>query len=164
MSKIIKLLVLLVTLIFITCACGADKTGYLSVSIEEGMQIYIDTSLVGKLSFYYLVLAFGKYSVDFYNDKTHVLADRGSSKNIEIQENEYIKLNFVMTDQVKVLSLPIGGKVFAGDDLIGNTPITFNRDLIGTRTIKIEKNGYAEQCFYLDANQNEYNFILVINW
>jgi hypothetical protein len=161
MSKIIKLLVLHLILTLITCVCGAEKTGYLSVSVEDGMQIYIDTSLVGGHSFSYMELLVGEYTVHVYNAQTHDWADRGSSKNIIIRENEYIKIDFAQTDQVKVLSLPIGGKVFAGDDLIGNTPITFNRDLVGTRTIKIEKNGYTEQSFDLAANQNEYKVNLV---
>jgi len=139
---------------------GADKKGYLSVSVEEGMQIYIDTSFVGSYSFSYLEMPVGSYTVHVYNAQTHDLADRGLSRNIVIKENEYINLEFSLNDQVKVLSLPIGGKVFAGDELIGNTPLTFNRDLIGTRTIKIEKNGYAGQTFELDANQNQYNFQL----
>ena len=85
----------------------------------------------------------------------------GFSKNIIIEENIYLNLDFSLTDQVKVLSLPIGGKVFAGDELIGSTPLTFNRDLVGTKTIKIEKNGYAEQTFELDTDQKQYNFNLV---
>jgi len=70
-------------------------------------------------------------------------------------------LDFTLTDQVKVLSLPIGVKVFAGDKLIGNTPITFNRNLVGAKAIKLEKNGYVEQSFNLLTDQNEYHFNLV---
>jgi hypothetical protein len=106
-------------------------------------------------------LPVGEYTIHVYNSQTYDWADRGISKDIVIEENAYVNLDFVLTDQVKVLSLPIGGKVFAGDELIGNTPITFNRDLVGTQTIKIEKKGYAEQSFNLDANQNEYSFNLL---
>ena len=140
---------------------GADKTGYLSVSVEDDMQIYIDTSFVGTHSFSYMELPVGAYTVHIYNAQTHDLAGRGISKNIIIEENIYLNLDFSLTDQVKVLSLPIGGKVFAGDELIGSTPLTFNRDLVGTKTIKIEKNGYAEQTFELDTDQKQYNFNLV---
>jgi len=161
MLKTAKFSVLFFIFTIITFVAGADKTGYLSVSVEDGKQIYVDTTFVGRHSFSYMELPVGEYTIHVYNSQTYDWADRGISKNIVIEENSYVNLDFVLTDQVKVLSLPIGGNVFAGDELIGNTPITFNRDLVGTQTIKIEKNGYAEQSFNLDASQNEYSFNLV---
>lgn len=161
MLKTVKFSVLIFIFTIITFVAGADKTGYLSVSVEDGKQIYVDTTFVGRHSFSYMELPVGEYTIHVYNSQTYDWADRGVSKDIVIEKNAYVNLDFVLTDQVKVLSLPIGGKVFAGDDLIGNTPITFNRDLVGTQTIKIEKNGYAEQSFNLDANQNEYSFNLL---
>ncbi|MCK4560587.1 MAG: hypothetical protein KAV45_12455 [Calditrichia bacterium] len=161
MLKTVKFSVLIFIFTIITFVAGADKTGYLSVSVEDGKQIYVDTTFVGRHSFSYMELPVGEYTIHVYNSQTYDWADRGISKDIVIEENAYVNLDFVLTDQVKVLSLPIGGKVFAGDELIGNTPITFNRDLVGTQTIKIEKKGYAEQSFNLDANQNEYSFNLL---
>ena len=161
MLKIIKFSIILSIFTLTTLVRGADKTGYLSVAVEDGMKIYVDTTFVGKHSFSYMELPVGEHIIHVYNAQTHDLADRGISKNVTIMENEYLKLDFALTDQVKVLSLPIGGKVFAGDELIGNTPITFNRDLVGTNVIKVEKKGYAEQSFDLKTNQSEYKINLI---
>jgi len=161
MLKKIKLSIILSILSLTSPVIGADKTGYLSVVVEYGMQIYVDTTLVGKYSFSNMELPVGEHTIHVYNAKSHDWADRGFSKNVMINENEYIDVDFTLTNQVKIVSLPIGSKVFAGDDLIGNTPITFNRDLAGTNVLKVEKSGYVEQSFDLDANQDEYKVNLV---
>jgi len=145
----------------ITFVRGAEKTGYLSVAVEDGMNIYVDTTFVGRYSFSLLELPVGNHSVHVYNDQVQDWADRGIIKKIIIMENEVVELEFSLSAQIKVLSLPVGGKVFAGEELIGNTPISFNRDLVGTNIIKIEKDGYAERSFDLKANQNEYKVNLV---
>ena len=139
---------------------GAQDTGYLSVRVEDGMQVYLDTTFVAKNSFSYMELPIGDYKVHVYDARTHDWGDRGISKFITIKENEYVKLDFILTEQIKVLSLPIGGKVFAGEELIGNTPLTFDRSLVGTQTLKIEKNGYENQLFELAGSQN---IVLVSN-
>jgi hypothetical protein len=82
------------------------------------------------------------------------------TKSVTIQENQSVEIDFVLADKIKVLSLPVGGKVFAGEELIGNTPVTFDRSLVGNQTLKIEKSGYENQLFQLDGVQNEYSFSL----
>jgi hypothetical protein len=161
MLKTIKFSIIISVFTATSSVFGAEKTGYLSVTVENGMQIFVDTTLVGRHSFSYMELPVGEHTIHVYNAQTHDFADRGSSRNVTIVENEYLELDFALTDQVKILSLPIGGKVFAGDELIGNTPISFNRDLVGTNVIKVEKSGYAEQSFDLEANQSEYRVKLV---
>jgi len=160
MLKTVRFSVLIFIFIFMTQLVSADKTGYLSVSVEEGMQIFIDTTFVGSHSFSFMELTVGEYTVHVYKVQNNDWADRGLSEDIVIKENKYVNLNFIISDQIKVLSLPIGGKVFAGDKLIGNTPVTFNKELVGTQTIKIEKIGYENESFSLDANQKEYSFNL----
>jgi hypothetical protein len=160
MLKTSKIVLIIFIFTLITFVTGAENTGYLSVSVEKGMQIYIDTTFIGAHSFSYMELPVGDYTIHVFNAQTHDWSDRGMKKTITINENGYVKLDFVLTNQIKVLSLPIGGRVFAGEKLIGNTPITFDRSLVGTEAIKIEKNGYMEQSFNLNSNQKEYSFSL----
>jgi hypothetical protein len=155
-----SLIVIIVALVYFVTGVKADNTGYLSVSVEKGMQVFIDTTFVAENSFSYMELPVGDYKVHVYNAQTHDWADRGMTKFITINENEYVKLDFVLTDQIKILSLPVGGKVFAGEELIGNTPLIFDRSLVGGETIKIEKNGYKNQSFKLENSQREYSFSL----
>ena len=160
MWKIANISIICILVLLASIVLGADKTGYLSVSVENGMQIYIDTTFVGEHSFSFMELPVGEYDVHVYNSFTNDWSDRGMTKSIVVKEDEYIKLNFAVTDKIKILSLPIGGQVFAGDDLIGNTPLTFDRSLVGDQTIKIEKSGYKNQAFELDGTSNEYKFNL----
>jgi hypothetical protein len=160
MWKIAKIYLLSFVFFLIQFVSAAEKTGYLSVSVEKGMQIYIDTTFVGEHSFSYMELPVGDYDVHVYNAQNNDWSDRGMTKSVSIRENEYVDVDFVLADKVKVLSLPVGGQVFAGDQLIGNTPLTFDRSLVGDQTIKIEKPGYANQSFQIDGNQNEYSFSL----
>jgi hypothetical protein len=154
-NRSVRYIILLVS--FLT---AADKTGYLSVAVEDDMQVYIDTTFVGDHSFSYLELPVGEYQVHVYNAQSNDWSDRGMTKNISIGENEYIKLDFELIDKIKILSLPIGGQVFAGKQLIGSTPLTFDRNLIGNQSLKIEKNGYEDQTLDIDAYQNEYSLTL----
>jgi len=160
MLKKSSFLVLFFSITFVTFASGTEKTGYLSVTVEDGMKIYVDTSYAGQYSFSDMQLMVGEHTIHVYKAQTLDWADRGITKTIDIIENQHIKLDFTLNKQVKVLSLPIGVKVFAGDVFIGNTPITFSRDLVGATALKLEKNGYSDQSFNLVANQNEYHFNL----
>jgi hypothetical protein len=139
---------------------GAEGTGYLSVSIEKGMQIYIDTTFVGDHSFSYLELPVGDYKIHVYSGKNNDWSDRGMTKTITIIENKSVEVDFVLEDKIKILSLPVGGKVYVGEEHIGNTPVTFDRSLVGNQTLKIEKTGYENQSFQLDGSQNDYSFSL----
>jgi hypothetical protein len=160
MWKSNKLLIIIYISSLITVLTGQENTGYLSVSVENGMHIYIDTTYAGDHSFSFMELPIGNYDISVYGGQTNDWSDRGMTKSIVITEGEYIKLDFISTDKIKVLSLPIGGEVFAGEDLIGNTPLTFDRSLVGSQTIKIEKKGYENKIFGLDAAKNEYSFTL----
>jgi hypothetical protein len=124
------------------------------------MQIYIDTTFVGEHSFSYLELPVGEYKVHVYKAQSNDWSNIGMTKNISIKENEYERLDFKLIDEIKILSLPVGGQVFAGKQLIGNTPLTFDRSLVGNQSLKIEKNGYEDQTLEIDAYQNEYSLTL----
>jgi hypothetical protein len=160
MLKKINVLAIFLSLMLMTIVSGAEKTGYLSVTVEAGVQIYVDTSYAGQYSFTDMELPVGKHTVHVYNAQSRDWSDRGFSKTIEITENQPVKLDFTQTDQIKLLSLPVGVKVFAGNVLIGNTPITFNRNLVGANAIKLEKKGYSDLSFNLVADQKEYHFNL----
>ncbi len=160
MLKVVNKSIIICSLFYISILNAADNTGYLSVSIEEGMQIYIDTTYIGEYSFSYMELPIGDYEVHVYYDKSNDWSDRGITKYISIMENEYVKLDFTTADKIKILSLPIGGQVYAGEEFIGRTPLSFDRSLIGNQTIKIEKSGYSNQSFQLVGNQKEYKFSL----
>ena len=70
----------------ISIVSGTDKTGYLSVLVEDGMQIYVDTTIVGRHSFSYMEITVGVHTIHVYNDQSYDWADRGMSKNIEVKE------------------------------------------------------------------------------
>jgi len=160
MLKIVNRSSLVLSFFLIAVVSAAENTGYLSVSVEKGMQIYIDTTFVGEHSFSYMELPVGDYEIHVFDTQNNDWSDRGMTKTVTIQEDQYVELDFILADKIKVLSLPIGGKVFAGNELIGNTPLTFDRNLIGDQTIKIEKTGYVNQSFQLDDLQNEYSISL----
>jgi hypothetical protein len=160
MLKTVNRTILIFIFFLIAAASRADNTGYLSVSVEKGMQIYIDTTFVGDHSFSYMELPVGDYNIHVYSSQNNDWSDRGMTKSVTIHENQSVEIDFVLADKIKILSLPVGGKVFAGEELIGNTPVTFDRSLVGTQTLKIEKSGYENQSFQLDGSQNEYSFSL----
>jgi hypothetical protein len=160
MLKVVNRSIIIHLIFLISIGTAADKTGYLSVSIEEGMQVYLDTTYIGQYSFSYMELPVGDYEIQVYDNQSHDWSERGMTKFISIKENEYVKLDFTTFDKIKVLSLPIGGQVYAGDELIGRTPLSFDRSLVGDQTIQIEKAGYRNQSFQLVSNQKEYKFTL----
>ena len=157
MLKKIKDTSIFLVIFLIAIANGSDKCGYLSISAKAGMQIYVDTTFAGIDSLSKLELPVGMHTVHVYNTQNLDLSETGISKTIEISENEHIKLDFTRIEEVKILSFPVGGGVFSGDSLIGHTPITFNRELVGYHPIKIEKNGYTDTFFNLVREKNEYH-------
>ena len=160
MWKVVNGSIIICCIILIPILNAADNTGYLSVSVEDGMQIYIDTTYIGEYSFSYMELPVGDYAVHVYYEQSNDWSDRGMTKYVSIIENEYVKLDFTTGDKIKILSLPIGGQVYAGDEFIGRTPLSFDRSQVGDQTIKIEKSGYLNQSFQLVGNQKEYKFSL----
>ena len=160
MLKKIKDISIFLVIFLIAIVNGSDKCGYLSVSVKAGMQIYIDTTFAGRDSLSDFELPVGIHIIHVYNAQNLDLSERGISKTIDISENEHLQLDFTQIEEVKILSFPIGGSVLSGNTLIGHTPISFNRKLVGSHPIKIEKQGYNDTFFNLVRDKNEYHFNL----
>lgn len=160
MLKIINHIIAILGLTFTLLSAGVDQTGYLSVKVEDGMEIFVDTSYVGKHSFSYMKLPVGEYTIHVYNPHSLDWSERGTSRNITVTENDYVSLDFTTEDQIKIFSLPIGSKAYSDGILIGTTPLTFNRDLLGSISIKLQKKGYEEASFNISPDLDEYRFIL----
>lgn len=163
MLKIIKTIALTLGFSFSLLSAGVDQSGYLSVKVEDGMEIFVDTTYIGQHSFSYMKLPVGEYMVHVYNPHSLDWSERGSSRNIIITVNEYVSLDFTSEDQIKIVSLPIGSKVYSEDKLIGTTPLTFNRDVLGSNSIRLQKKGYEEASFKISSDLDEYRFILNID-
>ena len=139
MLKNIKCLFILVFISLSTTVIGMEKTGYLSITVRDGMFIYIDTTLVAKHSISNIEVAEGLHRIHIYDPQAFDWSNRGIIKNIAIENGERISLDFTESQNIKILSLPFGSRVFDSDDLIGNTPLTYNLDVIERKSLRVEK-------------------------
>jgi hypothetical protein len=137
-----------------------EKTGYLSITVQDGMYIYIDTTLAAKHSILNFEVPVGLHKIHVYNPQTLDWSNRGIIKNIAIEYGERISLDFTESQNIKLLSLPFGSRVFDGDDLLGNTPLTYNLDVVERKSLRMEKEGYENRSINLFKGHDEYKISL----
>ena len=156
MEKKIRISRYLLLLLIIILSTDVWAQGFLSVKIELGTVIFIDSTRIGENSFSYLPLAAGKYTVRTYNPLSLDWSERGFEQKIEIRDNEYIDLDFTDSSQIKISTLPIGSKVYNGDAFIGWTPITFDKKFLSSSSLRLEKEGYITSDISISPKQNKY--------
>jgi hypothetical protein len=160
MQKKIRFFTPFIILILACSLPAAEESGYLSVSADDSMQIYVDTVMVGEGQITYLPLPAGRYTVHAYNPYSLNWSDRGNSKKIEIFEAEHLRLDLRMQEEVKIISVPFSSKVFAGKDLLGQTPLIYKRNSIAEQTLRIENKGFKDKSFNLIDGQSVYRVSL----
>jgi hypothetical protein len=160
MLKNLKYLFTLVFISLSTTVTGMERTGYLSITVRDGMSIYIDTTLVAEHSVSNIEVPVGFHRIHVYDPQTFDWSNRGIIKNIEISNGEKISLDFTEAQKIKILSLPFGSRVFDGDDLLGNTPLTYNLDFVERKSLRVEKDGYENKSINLFKGHDEYKISL----
>jgi hypothetical protein len=138
----------------------AQGIGYLSVTAGDSMQIYVDTLFAGVKKVSYLELPTGSYTVHAYNPYHLSWSDRGSTREVRITSGEHARLDLRQEEEVKVISLPFGSQVFIGNDLLGQTPLSFDRRAFDDQTLRIENKGYQNKTLNLLQGQNVYRVSL----
>ena len=154
---------LFLAFLFLTVTCAlteAQENGYLSVSAGDSTQIYVDTLLVGENAITYLQISAGTHTVHVYNPYSRNWSDRGLSKEIEVKPGELVQLDLRMKETVKIVSIPFSSKVFLGKELLGQTPLIFDRASLTDQTLRIENKGFKEKSFNLVQGQNVYKVSL----
>jgi hypothetical protein len=160
MLKNIKCLFILIFFSLSTTVTGMERTGYLSITVQNGMSIYVDTTLVAKHSISNIEVSVGFHRIHVYDPQAFDWSNRGIIKNIEITNGEKISLDFTESQNIKILSLPFGSRVFDGDDLLGNTPLTYNLDAVDRKSLRVEKQGYENKSINLFKGRDEYKIFL----
>ncbi len=160
MLKNIKCLFIFIFFSLSTTVTGMENTGYLSITVQDGMYIYIDTTLASKHSILNFEVPVGFHKIHVYNPQILDWSNRGIIKNITIENGERISLDFTESQNIKILSLPFGSRVFDGDDLLGNTPLTYNLDVIERKSLRVEKKGYKNRSINVFKGHDEYKISL----
>lgn len=156
MLKITKFLLFTALLSFPAVHAQNSLNGFLSVQVSDGIPVYIDSTFIGTNSFSYLKIPVGIYTLHAASRNSLDWSERGYSKQIEIKAGEYLNVNLANTSQIRFKSLPIGIDIYIGDQLVGVTPFTLNKNLLGTNSLKLSKSGYQTQIFQISPDQNEY--------
>ncbi len=124
------------------------------------MAIYVDTTFAGNGSVSFLELPVGTYTVHAFNPHDHSWSNRGIAEKIEIAKNDHIDLDLSDREEVRIFSLPFASKVYLGDDLLGQTPLIYDRKLIGDQPLRLENRGFEDKSFNLVQGQNVYKVSL----
>lgn len=134
--------------------------GFLNINTtpENGAEVYINDSLVGKSPYKSNKLSVGNYKVKVTKDnfktaeKTVTVNDKKTTEeNIEMQH---------LYGSIEISSSPANADVYIDGKHYGKTPIQIKEILIGNHELKIDKDGYRLITMNVAIKENE---ILKIN-
>jgi len=152
---------LIVPLLFLLFSSSmAQGTGYLSVTADDSMRIYVDTLLVGEKKVSFLELPTGTYRVHAYNPYHRNWSDRGTTQNVKITSGEHVRLDLKSGEKVKIISVPFGSRVYIGNDFLGQAPLIYDRRTLSDQPLRIENKGFQNKSFTLVQGQNVYRVSL----
>jgi len=161
MSKIInKSTGYLFLFIIILSAKAFPAVGYLTLNVETGYQVLLDSQLIADRSFENMPLIAGDYLLHAYNPNDLIWQNRGIIKKITIYEAETLVVDFITENKISIFSNPPGGLVYVDNQLIGQTPLQALYSYPDGKLFRVIKDGYQEGSFIKEAEKKNYTIKL----
>lgn len=131
------LLICLFTSILFAQDC---KSKIIIQSDSDSIYVFINDSLITKTKYSEIDLAYGKYLIKLVGDEriwnSGIVYDTLTLVNCESKI-----IRYKLPDKIYLDSNPQDAYIFAGDSLLGNTPMFINTAI---KNITLKKNGYSE--------------------
>ncbi len=144
-------------LLFFCINAHGQNVGYLSVSADPDVKIFLDSALVANRSFSRLPLNVGTYELLVLDKHDYSWNKRAIQEVIQIIADNEVVRDYQSKNYRKILSRPVGSDVYLGSILLGHTPITLKEELLVGQQITLRKTGFKEKTFTLtQIDDNEY--------
>jgi hypothetical protein len=137
-------------LIVVFCLSGilyAQEHGYLSLSADQGAEIFIDSVLVANSPFERLALKTGTYNISVYDRQDFSWNKRAIEETIQILPESEVERDYRSKNFRDILSRPTGSEVYLGAIMIGTTPLTLKKETLDGQSITLRKDGYQDKSF-----------------
>jgi len=144
-------------LLFFCITVHSQNIGYLSVSADPDVEIFLDSTLIADHSFSRLSLNVGTYELLILDKHDFSWNKRAIQEVIQILADNEVVLDYRSKNYRKILSQPVGSDVYLGSILLGHTPITLKEELLAGQPITLRKTGFKEKTFTLtQIDDNKY--------
>jgi len=144
-------------LLFFCVAVHGQNVGYLSVSVDPDVEIFLDSTLVADHSFSRLSLNVRTYELLILDKQDFSWNKKAIKETIQILADHETVRDYQSKNYRNILSQPVGSDVYLGSILLGQTPITLKEELIAGQPITLRKNGFKEKTFTLaQIDDNDY--------
>ena len=136
-------------LLFFCITVHGQNVGYLSVSVDPDVEIFLDSTLVANRSFSGLPLNAGTYELLILDKHDFSWNKRAIREVIQILANNDVVLDYQSKNHRKILSQPVGSDVYLSSILLGHTPITLKEELLAGQPITLRTTGFKDKTFTL---------------
>ena len=149
MNKIIFCLIIL-----ICTTLYAQDVGYLSVSVDPDIEIFLDSTLIADESFTRLAITPGTYELIVVDTDNFSWNKKAKRETIQILNDVELTRDYRSENFRNIYSQPVAADVYLGSIMLGRTPITLKKELLTDQSITLSKNGYKEKTFTLEEIDN----------
>jgi hypothetical protein len=135
--------------------------GYLTVKVESGWFVLLDSQLVADRSFENMALHPGDYRIHTYDPGDLIWQSRGIMKIITIRQTETLSLDLTAETKLNIFSDPPGSSVYVDDLYLGQTPLLgFASPYPDGKLFRVTRDGYQEISFIKEADKVTYTVML----
>jgi len=128
-----------------------SNSGRIAVQCEiSGLTVWVDGVRIGTTPVPEFDETPGEHTVQVQNPDPLDWLSRDWEKKIKIGAGERILLTVTFPEYVWVGSMPIGARVYRGDQLLGETPLLVRRVQAEGDKLEIKKSGYQEHILLLN--------------
>ena len=154
------LLCLIITLTSSILIGQNEQSGFLSITNNGNLNIYIDSVLIANHSFENLPLKPGVYSIRYEYPQKYNWFPGYLEQTINIIPDSCIQLKIDREKLIKINSFPFKSSLFLGEQCIGTTPLLLMKDQYLSKALILKKNGYQNRRITITEKQDHYNIIL----
>ena len=127
--------------------------GVVNITANNNAEIYID-GVYKERGSYYAQLVKGIHTIEVKKDKYI-----SQTQKLDVQTNKTESINFNLKARLGLLSVmttnPAEAKIFIDDTPYGSTPAIIKDLLVGSHTLKLEKEGFETLTKYIEIKENE---------